>query len=255
MIRFILLATIYSLLIFNTNMAFAQVEVQAWGNITGIRVEGELHQFETSVRLVFGDKWKYEWPTAQERHQTSFNRKGNLRTIKANMDSLFLDFAISDSQKGKAHVELNFDPKKAKDVLAAFYAIHVPKKDFAINGIKGVDQKELPPKSSPKKSKNKISRFSATGVNIDGSDRQINCTFDEEKLVIVKSDKDSDQIGIYILIQEGSLQVGNSSRHVFDIEANGKVDQSPVSIELSPNTTGKEYVGFGGNFQNTKSKT
>ena len=58
-------------LIFLTSAAYAQPEMTAWGNITGIRVEGQLMEFETSLQLV-GPDWSYTLPTYKERQRPQY---------------------------------------------------------------------------------------------------------------------------------------------------------------------------------------
>ncbi|MFM9950943.1 MAG: hypothetical protein ACKV1O_23615 [Saprospiraceae bacterium] len=51
----------------------AQTEVQAWGNITGMRSNGRLMRFESSLRLV-KDDWRKEQATGRERNWTTYRR-------------------------------------------------------------------------------------------------------------------------------------------------------------------------------------
>jgi hypothetical protein len=46
---------IVALAVMNISGVSAQTEVMAWGNMTGIRVDGELMEFESSFRVVEKD--------------------------------------------------------------------------------------------------------------------------------------------------------------------------------------------------------
>jgi hypothetical protein len=53
--------------------SYAQTEIMAWGNLTGIRMDGELIEFETSFRIVEKDR-AYAFVSGRERAQTTFRR-------------------------------------------------------------------------------------------------------------------------------------------------------------------------------------
>ncbi len=76
----------------------AQPEVQAWGNLRGIRVEGQLMRFESSIRVVGAD-WTQERATARERNWTQYRRTGDLQTINTRIDSLFFLEQVSMGKK------------------------------------------------------------------------------------------------------------------------------------------------------------
>ncbi len=61
---------IFSALIQNS---YGQTELQAWGNITGIRVQGELMSFESSLRVV-GNQWTSVTATDKEKQSPKFSR-------------------------------------------------------------------------------------------------------------------------------------------------------------------------------------
>ena len=58
-----------------TTNAFSQSEVTAWGNMKGIRVEGQLMEFGTSLRLV-GEDWSEVRKTAKEQQLPAYRREG-----------------------------------------------------------------------------------------------------------------------------------------------------------------------------------
>ena len=55
------------------NPALGQAECTAWGNLTGIRIDGQLMEFETSLRVVAPD-WSGFIQTAKERRGSMAER-------------------------------------------------------------------------------------------------------------------------------------------------------------------------------------
>jgi hypothetical protein len=53
----------------------AQTEVMAWGNITGIRVEGQLMEFESSLSVI-GKEGAVISATGRERQRPKYHRDG-----------------------------------------------------------------------------------------------------------------------------------------------------------------------------------
>ncbi len=58
---------------------YSQTEMEPWGNITGIRVNGQLMDFETSLQVVSND-WKSVKATALERQRPKYGAKATHRS-------------------------------------------------------------------------------------------------------------------------------------------------------------------------------
>src|SRR5580693_2047884 len=73
--KYFVLLPIFFCFIFSAGIekSYGETEFQAWGNITGIRVQGELIEFETSLRVV-GNKWSSITTTGKEAQSPKFNR-------------------------------------------------------------------------------------------------------------------------------------------------------------------------------------
>src|SRR5664279_6015653 len=89
-----------------SNVTFAQVEVEPWGNMAGIRVGGQLIPFETKLSLV-SNNWSVIKSTGQERQQPKYRRDGNKQTITTKIDSVSFIETIEDSKQGTANVNVS----------------------------------------------------------------------------------------------------------------------------------------------------
>lgn len=65
----------------------AQTEVMAWGNITGIRIDGQLMEFESSLRVA-GREWTAVNATGKERQRPRYDREGETQTVTTEVGSI-----------------------------------------------------------------------------------------------------------------------------------------------------------------------
>ena len=80
-------------------------EVMAWGNLNGIRVEGQLMEFKTCLRVVQENWSKFEETTKEwQRQRHRYSRSGNTQTMTARMDSLFFTQVVEESGPGVATI-------------------------------------------------------------------------------------------------------------------------------------------------------
>jgi hypothetical protein len=93
-----MIAVFLFLNLFGTNNVLAQTEVMAWGNLTGIRVEGQLMEFETSLKVVGKDRISVT-ATGKEKQQSAYYREGEIQTVNTELSGpLFVDIFIGKTQ-------------------------------------------------------------------------------------------------------------------------------------------------------------
>src|ERR1700743_1953740 len=84
--------------------AFAQPELEPWGNLTGIRVDGELLPFETSVR--YTDAGGHTQIPAKERQNPRYAREGNAQLVYTHLDSLYFVEKVEAIGEGEARITI-----------------------------------------------------------------------------------------------------------------------------------------------------
>lgn len=82
--------------------AFAQPELEPWGNLTGIRIDGQLMPFETSLRLI--DANGKTLATAKEKQNPRYARQGNAQIVYTHLDSLYFVEKVEPAGKGAARI-------------------------------------------------------------------------------------------------------------------------------------------------------
>ncbi len=118
--------------------AFSQPECMAWGNLTGIRVEGQLMEFETSLCLI-GSNLMEVTQTAKEQQQPLYRLDGNKQTITTNLNEITFAEVVEDLGNGR--VQIDVEAKAAADttMAGAFFCLELPAKDFMDAKIKLID--------------------------------------------------------------------------------------------------------------------
>jgi hypothetical protein len=120
-----LLSTFILLLSLGTFKTYGQAELEPWGNLSGIRVEGQLMAFESSLRVVGKDGTGIK-ATAKERQQPRYTREGNKQIVTTRIDSLYFTEEVEDSSEGIAKVRISVTAHADMDMKGIFFYIEVP---------------------------------------------------------------------------------------------------------------------------------
>jgi len=237
-------------LLLTHNAVLAQTEVQAWGNITGIRVEGQIFRLESSLRLVEND-WRKERITARERNWTTYRRENGAQIVRTCMDSLFFTETVRDISPGKVQVKLEADPHSDIEFVGTFFHITLPARDFAQADIRLIEptafhldeQRALPTGD------NETMRVWAKGLDIRTAWKEISIQSDSAAFIIVKVDNKTGDVGLYFTLQTAQAKVGQKVERLFDITVSGSTEVAAVKLQLFPDYPGNVFLGLGGNFR------
>lgn len=104
----------------------AQTEVMAWGNITGIRIDGQLIDFESSIVVVGKDK-SFVHATGKERQfRPQYMRNGETQTVTTEIDGIRFTQVVTDLSKGKARVEIDLQSDTTLNLDGVYLRIQQP---------------------------------------------------------------------------------------------------------------------------------
>lgn len=224
--------------------AYSQTEVEPWGNITGIRVNGQLMEFESSLREVSIDGHTIQ-ATALERQHPKYEREGNKQIVITNIDSFyFTQNVVEDIANSSAKVSVHFTAKKQTDSARLFFCLRLP-----VSYVNGKITKPETYFSSIRTDKIVMARH----LVVMGKLQQLSLSFDTLIPVIIK--KEDSSFVMCLPLQNGCLQIGQTGDITFTIRASGKVDTRPVSIHFDTKNVGRTFAGFGGNFRLQNPKT
>jgi len=123
--------------------AFAQPEVMAWGNLTGLRVDGHLLELATSMCVAQPELAGVSC-TGREKQQNSYSRSGKIETVTIQMRPAreFRDpqragwvmaatEVVEDTGPATARIDLEFTSPNEADIGGAFLGIELPAPVFS----------------------------------------------------------------------------------------------------------------------------
>jgi hypothetical protein len=237
---------------FSAFKTYAQSEVMPWGNITGIRVDGELMEFESRLTVVGKDGIKTV-STGKEKQRPKYNREGNTQIISTRIDSLSLIEKVADLGRGKASVDILLSSTADTALTGTYFTVELPG-DYAagsvqFNGSKAIMLSTLAQSDRVAAVKN------IKTVKLISPRRQLLFTLNGDASFTVKKDAKTGNYTVYLPLQEGAITKGQTYHQAFTLEATGEIDKLPVTLSLNTAKQGREFIGFGGNFRIQNPKT
>ena len=230
-----------------------QVEIEPWGNLKGIRIDGQLMEVQSSIAVV--KDWSSIQATEKEKQLPKFIRKGNQQIITTNIDSLYFTETVVDTGEGKASLRVELMPREAATLTGVYLRLVLPQKYFA-KGIVQLDEHKtwnlfaadghlLPYPGTP-----------ARSIMFRSLQRQVMVSFEEPTTMIFKPSQGKEKnIEVFIPIKTGSLQKKESITKNFLIKASGTVDKKTVTATLNTAAAGRSFDGLGGNFRLQNART
>lgn len=200
----------------------AQTEVMAWSNITGVRVDGELIDFESSLRVgtLKGDM---EITGKEKQVRPVFHREGNMQEVTATLRGVKFHQKVTD--KGKGLVEISIDALSDTTLnQAAYYCIALSPENY-------VDAKV---------------RTSGRKLTVTSANRKLEFKFN--KSIKVTVEKESTGTVVYISLMP-ILKKAERTALSMELHASGVIDYSDAEITLDMQNPGSLFAGFGGNFR------
>lgn len=228
--------------------SFGQTEFTTWGNITGIRIDNQLMEFNTSLVVV--DINNNERKTDLEKQKINFKREGLVKTFSYEMDSLIWNQAIKSTEKGKAEITVDFISKVDTILTAAYFRVNLPK-EFNTNTkifISNTTTQNFEEFSfNNTKSLNKIK---AKIIRIESLKRQLEIILETPTEIILKPKTEiNSKMEIDFLIASGEIVANKKLKNIFNIKASGELDIEPLKIKVFPKQEGRPFDGIGGNFR------
>ncbi len=232
-------------------------EVMAWGNLNGIRVEGELMEFKTSLRVVHADWSKFN-ETAKERQSQRhrYTRTGNTQTASARLDSLFFIQVIEETGSGLATIAVQCSSRADTNLAGAFFCIELPGADYSngtveLTNAAATDGKEISFATPLPDGQLEYARTIASGARFNSPRRRLEVTLATPAEIIVRRDsvRENKNIHVYLTLLSDNVRVGQTAGNTFTLKASGEIDKNPVELVLDPLRPGQVFDGFGGNFR------
>jgi hypothetical protein len=227
----------------------AQPEVYPWGNISGIRVDGELMELNSSLNLV-GTEWSDVKHTDKEIGRYQYRRVDNTQFTNISLDGFLFDQSVEALGAGRANVRINFRNQSDTVIIGSFFKLALPASKYDVSTLQIAESKSIQPGDIPEAS-GEINRGTSKELKIKGIARDLKVTVNEETHMIVRKDPShqNSPIEIIFALMNGQLEKGSSAFRSFLISATGVADLTPFTLALDTNVLGRPFKGFGGNFR------
>jgi len=210
-----------------TTAVFAQPELEPWGNFTGIRVDGQLMPFETSVRFTNADGQSQI--TAKERQTPRYVREGNAQVVYTHLDSLYFVEKVEVLGEGEARITITCTAHADIHGRLVSFGITLPA-DFSWKG-----------------------HTLTSPLTIGAKQHWLKITTAQP--VTLRDTIEGTHHRIDIPLATGELENGRTTQLQLTISTGGIIDHQPVRLSLDTARPGRPFDGLGGNFRIQNLKT
>ena len=227
---------------------YSQTEVMAWGNITGIRVDGQLMEFESSLRVA-GTEWSAINATGKERQRPRYDREGDTQTVTTEVGSIKFTESVTESGAGIALVSITATATKDTVIQGAFFCISLPEKYYSSASASFIT-------GSGKSKEEKLSSLwvkqkanEARGISVKSELRQLEISSSEPVSIYIRKDGRGEDCTVWFTLMSQEIVSGQGVQKDFTVKATGTINRSPVEIVIDTHNPGRKFAGFGGNFR------
>ena len=231
----------------------AQTEVMAWSNITGIRVEGQLMEFESSLRVV-DRTWQQISASARERQRPKYDREGNKQTVNTKIGAISFTQIVEDIDKGSARVTVTASSEADTALEGVFFSLYLPDKLYSEGNIRAKSASSSGKSNYPlatilSEDNAKPLTISSKGVIIESPKIKLEIESDAGSMFIARREAGAGGVQLYARLLGQKIKKGASVTRIFTIKTSGEIDHTPVEIVINTKDPGRIFAGLGGNFR------
>ena len=243
--------------------SFAQAELTAWGNLSGLRIDGQLMKFTSSICLI-GPSMADVTATGKERQRPMYTRNGDKQIVTTELSQFSLTEVVQDTEHGMATINIKAKAVADTTLTGAFVCFELPSDDYSGASIQLIDSTassieavslfpsrmgRMPPAF---RLRNFLVQASVKGFRVIAPTRQIEVRTEQSTEIIIQ--KGNPRFGnandrIYLAVMTGRTKDGQTADKTFLLKVSGEIDRTPVQISIDPEKPGRQFDGIGGNFR------
>jgi len=242
------LVFIAALTILPAHLVLGQTEVMAWGNITGIRVEGQLMEFESSIRVVARD-WTRIVATGKERQRPKYDREGDTQSVSTDFGGFRFSQEVKENGTGSSIVKIMCTADKDTVITGVYFCIDLPAKYYSTGTLRVNGSSKKQNLSDKISTDGKMKSVSARSINIESEKQQLSLSFNEASSVMVRKQGENSGYQVYIRLMGPEIKKEQKAEKTVTIKSTGVIDKSTVEIIADIKNPGRKFDGFGGNFR------
>ncbi|HZL44487.1 MAG TPA: hypothetical protein VFD66_14550 [Verrucomicrobiae bacterium] len=261
----------------NTGL-LAQVECVTPGSLRGIRVDGELMAFSTSIRMLTATNTGSGQGARGRAGGGQFHRDGNTLIATGSLSGsagrrggpgggggfrfgpppsgVSYRASFKEVSPGTVDAEIEFTSNTNAAMKAILFAITLPRADYAGGSAQWLAPAS--PAGAPAalavaniSGTNLHLRASAKGARVASVRRQIEINLPAPAECVIQNVQVRGNSGIEISfpVSLGNLTNGQTAHAAFRMKATGEVDKSPARVVMDLSRPGRRFEGMGGNFR------
>ncbi|CAN5600838.1 hypothetical protein BH09PLA1_BH09PLA1_26430 [soil metagenome] len=240
--------------------ALGQAELSGWGNLRGLRVDGELVDITTSIAIA-SPGWKQFAQSAHWRtRKSTYAREGDTIVCTGEISigrgpAVSFRETVRGSGPDAARIELELTAQDDLELEGAFVFIKVPVSDFAsgeglLLGAKSADSTSANFATTRPSDDKHYAGGAATGAKFMAPGREIEIIFDQPRDAVFQDGRADNEscVTLFFPIHTGRLKAQQMIRANFSIKATVNVDHSLATATIDSTTPGATFEGLGGNF-------
>lgn len=242
---------------------FAQAELTSWGNLRGIRIEGQLMKFTTSMCLI-GPSMADVTGTAHEKQRPKYTRDGDKQFVTTELSQFAFSEMVQNTGNGTATINIKVQSVADTTLTGAFLCFDLPADEYSGATIQLIDSTTSTIESvplfpgrtgrmpAPFRMRNFLVQASAKGFRVTSATRKLEVRTEQSTEIIIQ--RGNARFGnandrIYLGIIVGHTKDGQTAEQSFLLKSSGEIDRTPVHISIDPEKPGRQFDGIGGNFR------
>ena len=240
----------------------AQPLLQAWGNLDGIRVEGQLMELNSSLRLealsmeldergkMMVDSTGGYLQTYKEAQRPQYQREGNTQVVKSALGGVNFTQQVTHLGKGEVKLTIGFKAEEKVSSQGAFLFFRLPGAFYSRGALKAnTNDREMEIEKLVKTGETYT--INAGNLRLTTSKRDLEVKLDREINWKLQKANNGD-LEVYLPVlsaKNGKLKKGAECELTATITVNGEIDRKPVTISVDTTNPGRKFDGLGGNFR------
>jgi len=228
----------------------AQTEIYPWGNMRGIRLDGELRAWETAIEADLSDGTS-TLRTDHYQVEPDFKRDGDQQTVRTKLGTVAFEETVTEAGSGQADVVLVVEPEVESEIREIRWCIGFESTPdlpelMTLTGHQGsVRLLDLIKTEGDQSSRGTI--CSIEGLEIREGNRATICNWESPREIrVVAKEKGWE---IQIVLWRGGKDAGKEGKETFHLRVEGPADRSPGLIRIDASNPGNIWDGIGGNFR------
>ncbi len=242
---------------------FSQAELTPWGNLSGIRIDGQLMKVPTSMCLI-GPSMADVTVSGKEKQRPSYTRTDGRQVVTTELSLFSFTKTVQDTGHGMATINIKVKAVGDTTLTGAFLCFELPADEYSGANIELIDStaSSIQPVSlfpsrmgrmpGPFRMRNFLVQASVRGFRVTSVARMLEVRTDKPTELIVQKGNPrfgNPNVKLYLGIMTGHTRDGQMSDKSFLIKASGEIDRTPVQISIDPQKPGRAFDGIGGNFR------